>query len=211
MKEIIISGAFPDCDEIYKQSLTDALVIFAKAIMKEGYTLTFGAHPTFQELFFEIARKIDCNNTREMLKMFISDWFMEKDDSKEAYYNENCQLIISEKKESLAESLTMMRKEMIQRGDVKALVCLGGKIKQDKKEEGIREEINMAIEKGIPVFIVGSVGGCSAEVATEFKNNNWQDLNNVSEKINEEFLKSIDYFKLAQTMLENIDSQDAVK
>ncbi|MEO2705537.1 hypothetical protein ABHA60_18635, partial [Blautia wexlerae] len=55
--EIVISGAFPDCDEIYKQCLTDALVVFSKAIIREGYILTFGAHPTFQELFFETARK----------------------------------------------------------------------------------------------------------------------------------------------------------
>ena len=56
--EIVISGAFPDCDEIYKQCLTDALVIFSKAIIREGYILTFGAHPTFQELFFETAKKL---------------------------------------------------------------------------------------------------------------------------------------------------------
>ena len=30
--EIVISGAFPGSDEIYKQSLTDALILFSKSI-----------------------------------------------------------------------------------------------------------------------------------------------------------------------------------
>ena len=202
-EEIVISGAFPDCDEIYKQSLTDAVIIFAKAIMRSGYTLTFGAHPTFQELFFEMAKKVHDKESRNVLKMFISDYFMK--DEQEAYYNNNCQLIRTEKREEIPDSLSIMRKEMIQRKEVKALVCLGGKIKTNKDEEGVREEVKLAIEYNIPVFIVGSVGGCSADVAMEYKNNNWKDLNNAPKELNEEFLNSINYFKMVQDMLKFID------
>lgn len=202
-EEIVISGAFPDCDEIYKQSLTDAVLIFAKAIMRSGYTLTFGAHPTFQELFFEMARKVHDKEARDVLKMFISDHFdME---GKEEYYNSNCQLIRTEKKKDRQDSLSIMRKEMIQRKEVKALVCLGGKVKANKNEEGVREEVRLAIESNIPVFLVGSVGGCSANVAMEYKNNNWKDLNNAPKELNEEFLDSINYFDMAQGMLNFID------
>lgn len=204
-KEIVVSGAFPECDEIYKQSLTDALIIFAKVIMKKGYILTFGAHPTFQELFFEIAKKINEKESKDMLKMFISDWFMNKNYDKERYYRDNCHLIRSKKKENLNDSLSTMRKEMIQRNEVKALVCLGGKIRENKNEEGIREEIELAIEYNVPVFIVGSVGGCSAKIATEYMTKSWKELNSASKEFNEEFLKSIDYFKLAQSMLDFIN------
>lgn len=206
--EIVISGAFPECDEIYKQSLTDALIMFAKAIMRDGYILTFGAHPTFQELFFEIAKNIDSQNFRNMLKMFISNWFMANDTEKEKYYNDNCQLSISEKKEELSDSLSLMRKEMIQRKEVKALVCLGGKIKEDKNQEGIREEIKLAMEYNIPVFIVGSVGGCSSQVAAEYMNADWKDLNNAPKELNEEFQNSIDYVQLAESMLKFINSRN---
>lgn len=208
--EIVVSGAFPDCDEIYKQSLTDALIIFARAIMKEGYILTFGAHPTFQEIFFEIAKKIDPLKSRDMLKMFISDWFLNDDYDKERYYIDNCHLIRSKKRENLNDSLSLMRKEMIQRKDVKALVCLGGKIKENKNEEGIREEINLAVGYNIPVFIVGSVGGCSAEVATEYMNNGWRCLNSATEELNKDFLSSIDYFRLAQSMIDFINHRKCV-
>ena len=124
---------------------------------------------------------------------------------KEEYYNSNCQLIRTEKKEELQDSLSIMRKEMIQRKEVKALVCLGGKVKPNKNEEGVREEVRLAIEYNIPVFIVGSVGGCSANVAMEYKNNNWKDLNNAPKELNEQFLDSINYFEMAQDMLNFID------
>lgn len=202
--EIVISGAFPECDEIYKQSLTYALIIFAKAIMKEGYILTFGAHPTFQELFFEVAKEIDGEMAKNRVKMFISDYYLDGDRDREKYYKDNCQLIRCEKKQGSNESLSLMRKNMIQRPEVKALVCLGGKVKTNKNEEGIREEINLAVENNTPAFIVGSVGGCSAKVAMEYEKEGWKDLNKAPEELNEEFLNSIDYFKLAQSMLEFI-------
>lgn len=51
----------------------------------------------------------------------------------EAEYREKFNLFISEKREDLGQSLREMRKQMIQRKKVKALVCLGGKIKENKK------------------------------------------------------------------------------
>lgn len=57
-KRIILSGAFPDCDEIYKNSLLEALSVYAKQIIRNGYTLVFGAHPTFQEIIFDIRKAI---------------------------------------------------------------------------------------------------------------------------------------------------------
>ena len=204
-QEIVISGAFPDCDEIYKQSLTDALIKFAKVIVREGYILTFGAHPTFQELFFEVAKQVDPVQALNRLSMFISNWFLNNNSEQEEYYRQNCKLNVVDKMQDLEESLSLMRKKMIQRDEVKALVCLGGKIKTDKSQEGIREEIKLATEYGIPVFIVGSVGGCSAEVALEYKNNGWKELNEASKELNEAFLKEIDYFKLAQSMLKYIE------
>lgn len=97
-----------------------------------------------------------------------------------------------------------MREEMIGRKEVGALICLGGKIKNDKKEEGIREEIKIARKYNIPVFIVGSVGGCSSVVAEEYKEA-WCDLNNASKDLNEEFRTSIDYFTLAEKLVDFLE------
>lgn len=203
--EIVISGAYPECDEIFKQSLTDALVLFAKAIIKNGYELTFGSHPTFQELFFDIAKEIAPQDYKNKVNMYISEWFLENDTEKEADYISKCTLHKVKKEENLSLSLRKMRMNMIQRNCVKALICLGGKIKENKEDEGIREEISLARELGIPVFVVGSVGGCSAKVAMEYKVEGWEKLNDAPMQLNEKFLEDINYFEMAQEMIRFID------
>lgn len=203
-REIVISGAFPDGDEIYKQSLMHALVQFSKEIMKAGYVLAFGAHPTYQEPFFEVAKEMGRNNPKSQLKMFISDWFLKNDSGKEYEYQEKCRLVRIPEQESREKSLSQMRKQMIQRDEVKALVCLGGKIREDKKKEGIREEIAFAIEHKIPVFLVGSVGGASSEIAGEYGKKGWAGLNDASAELNEKFRTDIGYSNLAKRMIEFI-------
>lgn len=206
-KEIVISGAFPDGEELYKQTLTDALVIFAKSILKSGYTLTFGAHPTFQELFFEISHLIYPENYKNCLKMYISKWFEDKYIYSKEYYKLNSEFNEIEKESTLNESLTNMRKKMIQRKQVSALICFGGKIKKNKDDEGIREEIKLAIEYKIPVFIVGSVGGCSSIVASEYRSRSWQGLNDATMELNNEFAQSLDYVMLSGKLLDYLNKK----
>lgn len=205
--EIVISGAFPDADEIFKQSLTDALVLFLKAIIQSGYDLTFGSHPTFQELFYEVVKDMEPNDYKDRVNMYISEWFLEKGSEQEKEYNQKYNLYVTDKENDLPLSLSEMRKKMIQRESVKALVCLGGKIKENKKEEGIREEIELARKFNIPVFVVGSVGGCSGEVAMEYKKMGWDKLNDASGEINQSFLEGIDYYGMANDMIRHISSQ----
>ena len=205
--EIIVSGAFPDSDEIFKQSLTDALILFAKTIIRNGYEVTFGAHPTFQELFYEVAKEIEPQNYKKKVNMYISEYFLVSGSEQEAEYREKFNLFISEKREDLGQSLREMRKQMIQRKKVKALVCLGGKIKENKKDEGIREEIELAQEMNIPVFVVGSVGGCSSKVALGYKSQEWSGLNNAPMELNQEFLEGIDYFSMAQEMINYLGNE----
>lgn len=205
--EIVISGAFPDADEIYKQSLTDALILFTKAIIQSGYKLTFGAHPTFQELFYETVEEIAQNDSKNWINMYISECFLEKEPERKEEYNQKYTMYVTKKESDTPHSLTEMRKKMIQRKDVKALVCLGGKIKSDnKKEEGIREEIKLAREFKIPVFVVGSVGGCSSKVAQEYKEKGWNKLNAASKELNQIFLEGIDYYSMAKKMIEYINN-----
>lgn len=201
-KEIIISGAFPNSDEIHKQCLTDALIIFAKNIIKNGYKLTFGSHPSFQELFFEIAKEVVGEKEADkVINMFISKWFENKYNVNKEYFKTRATLYESQCLDSISTSLTQMRKDMIQRKNVAALVCLGGMLKDNKKEEGVREEVQIAREAGVPVFVVGSVGGCSSVIASEYLNK-WNELNNAPEKINLDFMYSLDYFYVASEMLD---------
>lgn len=183
--EIVISGAFPDCDEIYKQCLTDALVIFSKAIIR-GIYINFWRTSNISGIIFETARKTNTHDAKNSLKMFISNWFMERQLDKEEYYKMNCHLFKTEKKEDLNKSLQIMRRKMIQRRS-KSFSMFRWENQENKEEEGIREEIELARAYDIPVFIVGTVGGCSAEVAIEYQKSGWKNLNDASDEINEEF------------------------
>ena len=203
--EIVFSGAFPDSDEIYKQSLTDAIVIFSKSILRAGYGIAFGSHPTFQQIFFETAKEIYPENSKDVLKMYLSKLYEDMYREQLEYFRSNAEVYEVERGVENTCSLTAMRKKMIERNEVVALICLGGKCKGDKIKEGIREEINIAKESGIPVFVVGSVGGCSAMVAAELKEKNWEGINDASAELNEQFMNSVDYFALSKELLAYLD------
>lgn len=201
--DIVISGAFPDSDEIFKQNLTYSLICFVKEILKEGFNLCFGAHPTFQELIFDTA-KIVTENYGEKVKMYISNYFVSHNNILK--FKDRCTPIEIDKVENdRILSLTELRKKLIERESVKALICLGGKIKENKSEEGIREEIAIAKSKGIPVFLIGSVGGCSSVIAKDYsQNDNWSEINVASKDLNISLMKGIDYKESARLVIDYI-------
>lgn len=160
-KKIVICGAFPECkEELYKIPLLEAVKIFSQEIIKNGYTLVFGAHPTFQKLIFEVASEFS-DDSKEAVQVYVSKYFEGKypisDMEKAACVHE------IEAMADRNQSLTKMREAMLGADDVCAIICLGGKIKEDNPLEcGLDEEIQIAQENKIPVFLVGSVGGRSS-------------------------------------------------
>lgn len=202
--EIIISGSFPDCNEIYKQSLYYAVNILSKIILKNGFRLTFGAHPTFQNIIFEIGKKFRPNDSQDSIKMFISKYFKDKYDIEELKRNATV-IETANIDKNLLKSLTNMRENMINRKSVKALICLGGIIREENTNEGIDEEIRIARKNGIPVFVVGSVGGRSSQIASiRMEKGDWSILNNESCELNEELALSLDYRLIFKKLIDTI-------
>ncbi len=194
-KRIILSGAFPDCDEIYKNSLLEALSIYAKQIIRNGYTLVFGAHPTFQKIIFKIG-ELYSQDVRNSIEMHMD----------QAYANEydldmlrnSCELV-------LADGLQEMRNNMICAKKSEMLICLGGKIKRDKSQQGVDIEVNLARHVGIPVALVGTVGGRSSEYALEkVKNGEWDDLNPWGNELNENLLYNMNHRLMIKRLLNKI-------
>lgn len=204
--EIILSGSFTDGDVIYKQSLKDAVSILAKEILKRGFKLTFGAHPTFQNLIFEIGKLYRSYDYKNAINMYISKHF-EYDIKK---LKENATIIECEKSsDEIDFNLTEMRTKMINnRSSIKALVCLGGVIRNGDTTKGIDEEIKIARENNIPVFVIGSVGGRSSQLASEYlRNGEWSKLNNEDNKFNEEMALNLDYRYLANKIIGTIEKK----
>lgn len=203
-KKIVISGAFPEYEEYNKYVLTEALSILAHEIISHGYTLVFGAHPTFQKLIFAIAKE-ECLEPRQAVKMFIS---------KEFKYNieeiSDCATVCeTENMNDRAKSLTLMREQMLAEKDIAAVICIGGKIKEGTLERnGVDEEMEIARKNNLPVFLVGSVGGLTEKRAAEFhKKGSWEILNDAGEPLNESFRNSLEYRKVFAELINYIEKR----
>lgn len=203
-KGIIISGAFPDCEPEYQQNLHNALYAFANEIYQRQGIIVFGAHPTFQHLIFNLGKKLYPNNYKDYIHLFISKYFATSgiigDLSNNAVVTatENIQ-------EDREKSLSLMRTTMIEDKEAIALICMGGKTKTSGHKPGVDEEIELARAKGLPVFIIGSVGGRSSEIAKESETSGWKEhLNNMSIDDNKMLMVSLDYRVMANKILRSL-------
>lgn len=195
-KRIILSGAFPDYDEIYKNSLLEAVSIYSREIIKNGYILVFGAHPTFQKLIFDIgklyASDIKYSIEMHMDKAYLDQYNLEK-------LEEKCTLV-------LADGLQEMRENMICKKKSELLICLGGKIKKDKCQQGVDIEVELARQVNVPVALVGTVGGRSSEYAYEkIKKEDWSDLNNWDNSFNESLFYNVNHRLMIRRLLNTME------
>lgn len=166
---VIISGSFPDSIDLkYQQNIIDALSIIVEEIFKRGGKIIFGSHPTFQGLIFEKAREFNSKDLKRV-KLYVSKQFEGRYDVE--YFKENSEVFEIDKSltKEQTPSLTKMRKAMINDKEVRALICIGGKEKGESLTivPGVDEEIALAKERGIPVFVLGSTSGRSMELVKE--------------------------------------------
>lgn len=195
-KRIILSGAFPDYDEIYKNSLLEAISIYSREIIKNGYILVFGAHPTFQKLIFDIG-KLYAPNIKYSVEMHMDKVYLDEYDLEEL--EENCTLVLS-------DGLQEMRENMICKKKSELLICLGGKIKEDKSQQGVDIEVELARRVNIPVALVGTVGGRSSEYAYEkIKKDDWSDLNHWDKGFNESLFYNVNHRLMIRRLLNAIE------
>lgn len=195
-KRIILSGAFPDGDEIYEASLLEALVVYSREIIKNGYTLVFGAHPTFQKLIFDIG-SLYALDVKYSIEMHMDKAYIDQYDIEDLH--EKCTLI-------LADGLQEMRKNMICKEKSEMLICLGGKIKPDKSQQGVDIEVDLAKKVNIPVALVGTVGGRSSEYAFEkLAAGDWSELNPWEKSLNEALFYNMNHRLMIRKLLNIIE------
>lgn len=195
-KRIILSGAFPDYDEIYKNSLLEAVSIYAREIIKNGYVLVFGAHPTFQKLIFDIG-KLYASDMKYSIEMHMDKAYLDQYDLEEL--EEKCTLVLS-------DGLQEMRENMICKEKSELLICLGGKIKDDKSQQGVDIEVELAKSVNVPVALVGTVGGRSSEYAYEkIKQGDWSDLNQWDKSFNESMFYNVNHRLTIRRLLNAIE------
>lgn len=195
-KRIILSGAFPDCDEIYKNSLLEAVLVYSREIIKNGYTLVFGAHPTFQKLIFDIGT-LYASDLRYSIEMHMDKAYLPEYNLEEL--EETCTLILSDGLQEMRENMICIQKSEL-------LICLGGKIKEDKAEQGVDIEVKLARHVNLPVALVGTVGGRSSEYAYEMiQKDAWSELNPWDKDLNESLFYNVNHRLMIRRLLNAID------
>ncbi|MFE3898553.1 MULTISPECIES: TIR domain-containing protein [unclassified Priestia] len=204
-KGIIISGAFPDCEPDYQQSLTDAVHAFSEAILSKNGKIIFGAHPTFQHLILNMAKRMYPSNYKNLINLYISRYFVTEAVVNE-YSNDMTVIATDVIQNDRKKSLSIMRKKMIEDPEAIALIALGGKTDVGGHLPGVDEEIELAKSLGIPVFVIGSVGGRTAQLSASYKNKGWIDVpNNLSDSENEELMISKDYRNIVNKILTHLN------
>lgn len=172
---IIISGSFPDnLDFSYHQNIIDAISVIIENILQNNGKIIFGSHPTFQGLILEKAKKYNTCSDKNV-KLYVSKQFKEYYESNLKYFKTNSEVheieIVKgiDDNETRSLSLTKMREAMINDSDAKAVIVIGGKEAEDSLTSlpGIDEEIQIAKENGIPIFVIGSTGGRSMSLINE--------------------------------------------
>ncbi|MCU6793333.1 TIR domain-containing protein [Paenibacillus sp. WQ 127069] len=192
-KGIVLAGAFPDSELEYHQILTDAVFALVTGILNKEGTIIFGAHPTFQHLIFQKAKELFPDKYKEHVHMYVSEYWLNHPLKEE--YKKHCTLFPTEiNNNNLDLSLTELRQQMIQNEKAIALIALGGKTDSNGHKPGIDEEIELARKKGIPVFILGAVGGRSAQLAAaHLKSGTYRSLNTLSEEDNKLLMMGTDF------------------
>lgn len=200
---IIVSGAFPDCEPKYQQYLSNAVHSVAKAILERSCTLIFGGHPTFQHPLLDLAKRIRPENYKSAVRLYLSRWYatepMISEMSTQATVN------TTDAGNNRDDSLSLMRKTMIRDKGAIALIVMGGKTEASGRTPGVDEEISLARSAGIPVFVLGSVGGRSTQIAAKLDADDWNEKwNGLSVQENQLLMNSLDYRLIADIILDHL-------
>lgn len=203
-KRLILSGAFADCEPDFQQNMMQAVHAFTEAALKSGMGLSFGAHPTFQFMIFDLARRLRTTDYLVALHMYVSLYFVTA--STVAEFQKSARVFpIQAVTGDRAASLTLMRKAMINDPEAVGLVVIGGKTARAGHTPGIDEEVALAREAGLPVFIVGSVGGRSSEICVSKSLGELDSFNRLSAEDKKQLLEGLDYSSIARAVLDSLE------
>jgi hypothetical protein len=161
MKSIFLSASVPDpkrheryhgtADNV---AIRDAVRAIATVVLPSA-SLHWGGHPAITPLIRVVAESIGVTGA-DRVKLFQSEWFVKvlpRDNAAFETY------VLTEKRPTLAESIALMREQMLGSAQFDAAVFIGGM-------EGVEDEFNLFRERfpAAPVFPVATTGAAAGIV-----------------------------------------------
>jgi patatin-like phospholipase/acyl hydrolase len=163
-----LSGAVPpEADDPQREAILKFVGRFAETIFRFGGHILHGSHPTFTPTLLVEARKHIANGGRkDCLTLAVSKhWSKDTNLIPVQAWRETC--MVYETPEAIGEtarddSLTILRQWMSARCD--AFVAVGGRWWQEiVGRAGVPVEAGLAIERGLPCFLLGGLGGAARD------------------------------------------------
>jgi predicted acylesterase/phospholipase RssA len=161
-----LSGSIPD-DATQEQSKGISLFVerFAGAVLREGGSLIHGSHPTFDQPLQAAARPfLSAGGARDALTLVRAQKFASTSQqlAEVEAQRQYCTVqIVPSIVGEPNQSLVPMREWMAEHCDV--LIAIGGKHWNIIKEQaGVPDELEEALYRGKPGFLLGGFGGATA-------------------------------------------------
>lgn len=180
---IWLSGSLPDEEGIsdkQRAGILSFVETFARRVFERGGYIIHGSHPTFIEPLLQAAKLYQQEGGhKDRLTLAVSrHWTKDPNDTRPVKWREIA--MVHETPEvsgehALEKSLELLREWMVARCD--AMVVVGGKWWESVGRAGVPMEIELAIQRGLPCFLLGGLGGAARdfvakhpEVLTQLKN-----------------------------------------
>jgi hypothetical protein len=161
-----LSGAIPEAEGItdaQRAAILDFIRRFARRVFERGGHIVHGSQPSFTPTLLEEARRYQAQGGRKDCLTLAVSRYWSKDPNNGPLDEWREVAIVYETPEASGErardeSLELLRKWMVSRCD--AIVVVGGRWWQSVAgRAGVPLELGLAIERGIPCFLLGASAG----------------------------------------------------
>ena len=176
---IWLSGSIPESlgDDEQKR-IEDFVAVFCAKIFQEGGAVVHGSDPSLSPIIHQAAKQVfqakneseKCNLINVVSRHWSKQWEQEEFDSINKFcvqpVIETMETLVEEKGSKREPSLRILRKTLAEQAN--AYVALGGKWWEVDKEFGsVPKELELALENGLPTFILSGLGGATKGYAEE--------------------------------------------
>lgn len=215
---IWLSGAIPEEEgttELHRAAMSDFVRRFARRVFERGGHIVHGSHPSFTPILLEEAQRYqEQGGRKDCLILAVSCYWSKKINNvpvgewrKVAIVYETPEVLGERARD---ESLELLRKWMVSRCDT--IVVVGGKWWQSVGgRAGVPLEIGLAIERGIPCFLLGGLGGAAKDFIVRNPRVLTQLKNGLNQFANKELSIKEDVGSLAEEVCDQLERLPLVR
>jgi patatin-like phospholipase/acyl hydrolase len=215
---IWLSGAVPEADsptDASRNAIIEFVRRFARRVFARGGHIVHGSHPSFTPVLLEEAQSHQAQGGRKDCLILAVSRYWSKDPKSVPADEWRKIAMVYETPEATGEqgrdeSLAILRQWMASRAD--AIVVVGGKWWQAVAgRAGVPLELGFAIERGLPCFLLGGLGGAARDFIARHPEVLAQLKNGLDVAANREFATKDDVASLAEELCADLERLPLVR